>query len=370
MKKMNRYLLGIVVILVLTSALFIFGDRGSSAQPSTYNTKGRGMAAFSELLEQSGYNVVIDRSPRPQLLPNDLVIYGVNERQLEATDKELDLQMQIALEAHWRKGGHSMELFFTMHESPQLSPSPETFRVPGSEKSFAVRLDDGKFDEIHMDDISVVTGSYPLVSLTQWEQKGAILVVNRGVIARNRFIGQDQNAELLLFLTDTMLKPGGRVVFAEGTFGAPEQRNALDELGGWATTAWWQIMLIGVVVVYSMGRRFGVPTREMSSQRGARELMGAVGDILRRARRHNYALMIIRNDAIHRLRNAYRMPAHTVEGDVLMRAPDELRHVLEQIRRVQYSGITPKSAIETAQRVEYLVSTIENEQKAERSLSP
>lgn len=370
MKHVNRYLLGFLIILGATSLLFVFGDQAASPSPSAYNTKGLGMAAFVELLEQTGHKVVVDRSRRPVFRADDLVIYGSEQDVLLNEIRELDSLMADAVVKHGDAGGRAIELIFADNESSNAASSPTEFRVPGHRgRKFSIRIDDGSKETSSGNQSPILQGPFVLAELTTLGNRGAKLVINRGSIARNRFIGRDDNAEALVWMVDTMAKSGGRIVFAEATFGTPEQKGALDELGSWASAAWWQLIFIGAVIVYSVGRRFGLPTPEPYSQRGARELMGAVGDVLRRAKRHNYALTIIRTDAIHRLRNAYRMPAYAVEGDVLQRAPEELRYLLEHIRRLQHTGVTRKSAVETAQRVESLLQQIENEQKAERSLS-
>src|SRR5262249_6709267 len=104
--------------------------------------------------------------------------------------------------------------------------------------------------------------------------KGQEAYLANGIIATNRFIDRQQNAYVLLDMVKRVAPArGGRIVFAEATFGNAHIPGVFESIGTWALAGWFQLLFLGVVVVYSLGKPFGYPDPERRQERGARELM-------------------------------------------------------------------------------------------------
>lgn len=393
-KNLNRVAMVACLLLIAASVLFVFGGENTVINPSTVNTRGLGLAAYAELLRKNGIEMEADRSPVLHLGKNDvLVMTDFDARQRfrlnrsessrpadpdreeysdeSAKPAERPTQMQMSIKRHLAQGGRVL-LLGMPGNMPEMRPKGEPLAVQtvGGKRTFSIRVAEAPLlRETNPTENAVVLlelGGQPFAFLVP-QDGGVILEVTDATFLRNRFIAEAQNADLALWLAQRYMPPGGRMVFAEATSGNAETRSALDEIGKWATTAFWQAILLLAVVVVTLGRRFGLPSRELTQARGAKELMVAMGDTLSRARRHDHALLILRSAAVERVRSALRLSVGLSEQEIIARMPADAQMLMAQIIRLQGHEVNPKVAVNIAQSLESHLRDIEFQEKARRA---
>lgn len=395
MKNSNRIALIACALLVAASVLFVFGGDSSVTNPSTVNTRGLGLAAYAELLRRNGIDIESDRSPVIRLSQSDvLVVTDYSDRQtfqFQSSDEEggssdpdrdeyadetpptpkQPSQIEQSISRHLAQGGRVMMLGMPSNQ-PETRPSGEPIQVVGArgEARFLVQcMDSPTLRTPDPTEMAVVLLRYdqePFALLSP-TGGGVTLEVTDATFLRNRFVAKEDNAELAIWLARRFLPKGGRMVFAEATAGNAETRTALDEVGKWATAAFWQAMLVLAVVAATLSRRFGVASRELTRARGAKELMVAMGDTLERARRQDHALLILRNAAIERIRSALRLSAGMSEQQIIALMPPDAQMLMAHIIRLQGHEVDSKTAVNLAQSLESHLRDIESQERARRA---
>lgn len=397
MKNANRVALVLAIILIAASLLFVYGGSNNRAQPSTVNTRGLGLAAFGELLKQSGLPLQQDRSAVLNPGKNDLLILTNEDgtfnrifgRETDADTIEPpvpeELSEEIApparkpreqvlleqsIERHLKQGGRVLTLEFLSLDNRVTPKPPVTLSTVDKSKSFRVALSDDPFF-FTADDIA---GAIPLIGTSAEfhtylidHKPGVEMVVTDATFLRNRFIAKEQNAELGLWLVQKFLPPGGNIIFAEASAGNVEQRGALDELGKWAPAALWQFLITLGVALFTLNRRFGIPSREITKARGVKELMSAMSLTLQRANRHDHALLILRSNAIDQVRRTLRLSAGMSEAEVISRMHPDAQAIMANIIRLQGQYIPKKDAVNMAHFLEQHLKQMEFEEKARRA---
>ncbi|MFM9873352.1 MAG: hypothetical protein ACKVQS_07800 [Fimbriimonadaceae bacterium] len=388
MKQFNRVALVLTLLLILSAVIFVFGSSGGNTTPSSINTRGLGIAAYAELLRRNNIPVEIDRSPVIKLSKNDVLLIVEDNAKFydwfqedttkndyakdgEEFSKEAPSQFQQSLTNHLKQGGRIMNLVMpTSREDFTPTASIQRVTTPNESESFDLQLgdeaytldEDSKTTELPL----IVKGSEYFAYLTE-ESGGVYLDVADATFLRNRFIAKSDNAKLGVWLVKRFLPPGGKIVIAEASVGNQESRTALDEVGKWATAAFWQALFLGAVIVFTFNRRFGVASREITKARGAKELMGAMSLTLQRANRRDHALLILRASALDRVRKTLRLSIGLSEQDVISRMHPDAQSIMATIIRLQGQQVGAKQSIQLAQSLELHLREMEFEAKASRA---
>ena len=161
--------------------------------------------------------------------------------------------------------------------------------------------------------------------------KGTAFVVRDGIGATNRFIDKQQNAELFGRLFSMVAGSGKRFVFTEANFGHVSQRGLLESIGPWANAAWQQLLLLGIVIAFTLGKRFGLPEETRTAQRGSRELLDAVADTYQRAGSTRNALLNAYRDADADLRFFLKLSVDAPRVERDRRLPESLQKALARL---------------------------------------
>lgn len=335
----------LVGLLGVAALLLTLGQQDTETNPEVSSFSPSGISAFSELLKQNGVSVVVDQQPKPRLMPNDILVAFARK-----SPDEISLAANQNPEAEFRnyfwkqiQDGHSGILLNVdkdfsggskkvVEREPLLvndSATGESFKVSTSLADQA-EIDDP--DELEsMVDVTLWTNSNLAFLKAYRFKQGTALVVKDGIGITNRFIDKNDNARAFTSLISILHKPGSRVVFAEASFGNVHERGLLETIGPWANAAWQQLLFLGVVVVFTLGRRFGLPEETRTVQRGSRELLDAVGDTFHRAKSTQIALETAWLRADIELRLVLKLPkdASRDERDRLL--PDTLQNALRRL---------------------------------------
>jgi len=267
----------LVGLLALSYALIALAAPGADVHPAPDDRGLGGLSILAETLSRGGYRVAYDKSSRPRLQPDDVVLTPV---MVEHATPEAALR-------HVRSGGRGVVLGIPTELQP-IADSIPTKDAQGKQAKIdntsAAPAKPGKPDG----EVASATGWYygeDSISFLSQVGKGRIARLEDGALATNRFLGRLDNARVVLSTIATVAKPGDRLVFLAGGYGEDEAPGPVESIGPWAVGALWQTLAVLAAFGIARGIRFGLPVPETTAQRGSRELLDAVATFYRRGKR-------------------------------------------------------------------------------------
>jgi hypothetical protein len=311
-------------ILALGGGLFSLGQRETRAFPSAESVAPSGTAAFSRLLEQQGYSVVADRRRQPRLRPDDLAVaFVIVDTPFtllgEGTDTPNDPLSPTFqhLHEHLSQGGRVLLL-------------PVSYDFPAASRAAfdrgSVSVDSATGDEFQVVASTLIASEEATVRLApdassvplftsgedafvtgSLHENGVAVILSDGIIATNRFLDREDNAQVLESVVRALSSPDGRVVIAEASFGNVQEPGLLASIGRWAQAGWNQLLLLVALIVFTLGKRFGVAETERGRQRGARELLDALADTLLRAKADRLSMQLALTRADSEIRSFLKL---------------------------------------------------------------
>lgn len=346
-------------LLGLSALSITLGSKDNKAYPSVESYAPSGSAAFAELLRRNGYSVTAERKALPNFQANDVVVLFEVDSQTNWTS-----QRDSAL-------GKRLKKFISAGGTAVILPISEDFReasAAASGKAVTVTRSPNITRTVETDESSVYRAepeleedTYPAPLWTTVNQplaevvrsgKGIAIEFSNGLLATNRFIDRKDNAEVLLSSIKTVVPPGARFVFAESAL-MNRSPGLLETIGAWAEAAWYQILLVVGVVIYTLGKRFGLPDEERAKQRGSRELLDAVADTFKRAKATRAAMQAAYKAANAELREVLKLPRDASDGERNRLLPESLCMALAKLELASRQERIPASdAFELIEGVE------------------
>lgn len=294
-------------LLALSGTLLYLGQREGIPQPSADSYNPSGSRALAELLRQSGYSVKVERSSKPVLQKSDLAIafkVGMDEFTPQGASARQESPLRGRLREHLEGGGRVLLLHlpprFDVASQYAFRNQHQVFRYTNESDAmdFSVSAsepfsENPAYDPLVEDEpglgIAFDDANTEFVRLSNY-QEGTICSVYDAIGLTNRFLDRADNAAFSLWLFRMLNPEKGRIVILEAMHSAPVDPGLLSMLGPWAVGGWWQTVLLFLVVVYTLGRRFGLPEQDHVDQRGGRELVDAYADVMVRAKMSRVAL--------------------------------------------------------------------------------
>jgi hypothetical protein len=365
-------------LLAVASGLFFLGTRERATSPSSTSYLPSGTRAFVDLLRELGYSVALDQSSKPKLRADDLALGFVLE------DERFDFggppqepkqsPTEKTLLKHVEEGGRAVLL-----QVPPDFLSASKLAAGGARK---VTLTSGPGSTFAVTKGSIYSGRSLLLNSTEEGYtlglgeagaflrlfptgKGLVGVVYDATGATNRFLDQEQNAEFYAWLVAT-LAPNRRIVVLEALHAAPVDPGLLASIGAWAQGAWWQSVLLFLVIVFTLGKRFGVPDALRTRQRGGRELVNAYADVLARARKPQVALKTIVNDMDREVRRKYSITADMAPKRRNEALPPRLGEALSRAELASEERLTDVAAVRLIQELENELGAAKGEPQRRR----
>lgn len=294
-------------LLALGWLLLTLGSVEVDTFPSAESTGPSGLSGFAELLRRQGYRVRIEHSATPRLAHDEVAILALLP----------DVDLGDWAWKHLEAGGRVL-----------LLPLSERFDDASRDALQASIWTNDEGDSLTTSRMQeqdhLAWAASPLTDTDGWivwydeeEETAAALYrfdegvsgeISDGIVATNRFLDQRDNAALLINFVHWIAPAGSKVVFVEESFGNGRTQGLLALVGPWAEAAGWQTLLLFVVIVFTLGKRFGLPDSSRTRQSGARELVDAIGQIYDRAGAASLALDAAATDADRRIRGALKMP--------------------------------------------------------------
>lgn len=348
MKGFPRFIWVLLGLLAIGAGVLSLGKRDVKAEPSAFSLGPSGVSAFVDLLRKAGYEVRIDKRSHPVFDEREV---GIAFRTLTpATDLHSTSQLanfkQLEKEQRFQrdlltevgKGAraflfmvpndfldHSRDLLgakpvsvdtsFVEHRTLQLrSLTQDSWMPPGTvEDVFSSESDEAPIaDEAT---VRLWWTSKNIVAHAHRIGKGSLVTAEASFLT-NRFIDQAEDADGALRLVRILAHPGDRIVIAEAGVGDPDDPGLIEAIGAWALGAWRQLIVLGVVVIYTLGKRFGIPDESRAPQRGSRDLVDGLTFTFQRGRQTRAAIATAKTRIDSDLRNALRLPRDASEEDL------------------------------------------------------
>lgn len=337
-------------LLGLSAFMLSLGQRDLFANPAMTSYGPSGTSALAQLLRDRGHLVEVDRRPRPKLGANDVALAFTDYDPLSSDVESKSLEtIGEALRKHAENGGNVVLIEipkqFQDVSRRLINATPDKVKDLGRNREYEVTADFVPTAAVRLpvtedDDFSIQLWSAGENDFVRGYRigKGNVLLVSGGIGFTNRFIDRLDNAAAGISIVELLAKkkPGSRVVFTEAAFGNERVPGLLDTIGMWAVASWYQVLFLGVVIVFTLGRRFGYAEVDPVRQRGARELLDAIADTYLRGRHAQVALRIILARVESDLRAALRLGR-----DFEISARDErLSPELRQAMAEAYAALT------------------------------
>jgi hypothetical protein len=178
-------------------------------------------------------------------------------------------------------------------------------------------------------------------------------VCNSALPTSNRFIDMADDAEFVLSTIDLLARPGDRLVFTEASFGNVSEPGFFETLGPWAVSAWRQVIVVFLVLVFSLGKRFGYPEERRRVVQSSRDLADAFGNLLRRSKRVDLTLQMAATRLDQQLRLYLRIPRDASEGERNRVLPEPIIKGLARLEEARKDNrTTSDDALKLIQAVE------------------
>lgn len=269
-------------LLALAWALLTFAAPSTEVVPAPNDTGLGGLSILAQTLQKAGYRVAFDRSSRPRLSLDDVVVAPTLG----------DRPIPKAALAHARKGGRAWILSVPKALQPVGEPVV-AYDVLGREAQIdvteSVNPNPERPEGLLGSVVSWRTDESNVASKAMLGQ-GSIVRLGQGALATNRFLSRAGNAKVVLSTLGTLAKPGDRLVFIADGYGGAEDLGPIEAIGPWAVGALWQGLALLAAFGLARGVRFGLAAPEREAKRGARELLDAVASYYQRGKRTEAAL--------------------------------------------------------------------------------
>jgi len=359
-------------LLALSGAVISLGQRETTTRPAADSFAPSGTSAFVSLLEKRGYKVRIDRWQNPRLSAGDLAIaFKAESPGIHISTENESREFFDSLKKSIENGTDVILLplrsDFEKVSREILTGKPVVSTERGSGAKFEIAMPANSEAADDSDPLAFEDGD----SVGLWDTeagwtlragqfgKGRLLQFSDGSFATNRFIDHADDARAALSAVSLLAKPGSTIVFTEAAYGNVETPSLLELIGPWALAGWQQLLFLGLIVVATLGTRFGIPDETRPPQRGARELLDAVADTYLRGRQTKAAMDAALYRTDNELRTELRLPRDATLRDRDSQLPPSLQKALYSLHAA--SEADEKPAPETALR---LISAVRRETEA------
>ena len=350
-------------LLAIAAGLITLGQQDQTAKPEVQSFSPSGVSAFAELLRKNGVDVAINQQSKPKLGSNDIAVaFKIINGNTQPVFTDSKSKEELFEDHFWEfviQGGTGVILplqedFLEASRSSQQSAfTPVTdiatgkvFNISSAGIQGAVAFQPPN-TSTKTDSIELWNGGSESFLRAYRYGTGTALIARDGIGVTNRFIDKNDNAKAFSSMLAMLGKSHKRIVFTEASFGNIHDMGLLETIGPWANAAWQQLIVLGLVVVFTLGKRFGIAEEQRPVQRGSRELLDAVADTYSRARSTQAALATASLNADNDLRLVLKLPKDATRSERDKYIPVELQNSLARLHVAsEYPTVTPDQALD------------------------
>jgi hypothetical protein len=196
---------------------------------------------------------------------------------------------------------------------------------------------------------------------------GVSAYIGSGDLAMNAYIDQRDNARFLVDAVHSVAPPGSKLVFLDPTVNGGGEPGILDVIGAWSKGALLQAFLVFAVIVFTLGKRFGIADEFRFREAGTRDLLEGISNTYTRARAGKAALATILESQDRRVRRFLKLPVDSPKrkrNDVL---PSTLVNAFRQAEHLEIQDPTPDQALLAVRGLESEVNALLGPPRSTRS---
>ncbi|BCW95116.1 MAG: DUF4350 domain-containing protein [Fimbriimonadales bacterium] len=386
-----RERLGLVLLIGVVAALLLYSlrlaqearDPRFAPLPLSYSQHRYGVKGFARLLERNGYTVrSLKRAYRELPEDADLLVIFPPPFRLDAIGADGDWTEEDAeaLDA-WLKEGGRLLLFSGDSRLPESLAEDSRMRLPIAQ--FPVnRFVDAQpsLPAPWLEGIQRVRLADQRVNLSPRKERWVPLLHTGGAVEAalwyyeagvvfectdwqwlsNEQLREADNGAFILAVVRKLLPDGGVIYFDDAGQGDLE-RAPREARGFWGVApmgvriAFAHLMLITLVALYSLGKRFGLPRPAPPRAPALGEYVDALADIYARAQAVHPAFEIVLDSIRRRLCRRLGLPAGATLLQLIQALPPEspLRSALsDALQALQNPQLTADEARRILQRIE------------------
>lgn len=347
-------------ILGLSGGLLYLSQSNSAVRPSAGSTAPSGTRIFATLLREAGFEVDSIRDPMPVLKPNQVPVIITLERAksdwFPVEESEEEKQFREHITKFVEQGGTAwvgaMSRDFRGSSLRAKTVAPVWSAAPdrsanASAPTTTLTAEDWPYEGQAASIWSDANSGDPLIEIMP-HGKGKFIYIRDWIIATNRVITEGDHAAMLVGTAKGTLPTKSKLVFLEAAWGNAKDPSLLDRLGPGFAAAWGQVLITCLVVAYTLGKSFGLPSAVRARQVGQRDLVEATASFFRRAKATDIALQAVLSDARHKILNELKLSRDTTWEVWSPRVPDKLRQIYREVEIASKDRIDPKDAIKIA----------------------
>ncbi|MCS6920067.1 MAG: DUF4350 domain-containing protein [Fimbriimonadales bacterium] len=386
-----RERLGLVLLIGLVAGLLLYSlrladearDPRYAALPLSYSQHRLGVKGFARLLERNGYTVRPFRRTFRHI-PNDAAMLVIFPPPLRidtlSGDGAYTEQDAEHLEKWLRDGGRLLLLSGDGRLPESLIEDARTARLPPFQYPAERNLDaQPALPAPWLEGVSTVRMADFRLTLTPRKErwlpllhaggavKGALWYYDKGVVFEcadwrwltNERLREADNGAFILAVVRKILPNGGVVYFDDAGQGDLELER--EARGFWSVApmgvriAFAHLLLLTVIVMYSVGKRFGLPRPTLPRAPALGEYVDALAGVYERAQAAQPAFETVLDDLRRRLCQQLGLPAGATLLQLIQALPTDssLRDALAQAHQAaQNPNLTPHEAIRLLKQIE------------------
>lgn len=347
-------------VLLLSIGLLFLGNRQGITSPDSNSYAPSGTRAFRAIAEELGYrtrsaNVLLGELPKDEIIVAFFVQTKVDPKSIEWQKRN---RVNQTLYRHLENGGSV--LFVTLPRdfrsaSKTAFATPTQLNGPGGSLKAAVVENPDSYISFEESSYTLLLNAEERVVWVSKVGKGRAVFADGLVGLTNRFIDRDDNAAVAA-LCLAAAGSGKKLTFYEASHNGAGDPSVVEMLGPWAVGAWWQLNLAFVILVLTLGVRFGLPHQPRQIQGGGRDLADALADTLARSNKYMVAFRAIVKESDRLLRRRLKI-ASDVPTEVRDRMlPESLAQVLSIAERACNLNPPREEALSMIRRLDLEVS--------------
>lgn len=365
-----------LIILGMAAVLLTMAQGNAQARPAAGSAAPSGLRIFATLARDAGYRVTSTRDPQPTLAPNDVPVVIELEREPSMFGGEIEEAKRLeaigkGLARHLEKGGTVIQSRLRVDFRKTTLEVGDDTSIVSDEEDQVGNVSASATTEFPGGWIGETTGSTGLwwrdddESFVWIERKGQgrLIILDDAMMATNRFITEHDNAAFLMGMLRGLVPAGSRLVFMESVWGNQREPTLMEQIGPWAAAAWTQLVVLLLVIGYTLGRGFGLPSATRPRQVGQRDLVEATASFYRRAKASDIALTAELADARHKILSELKLPRGTDFSVWSERVPDKLREVYREVEFASKERVRTSDAIRLARVLDHEVTAFVGEKR-------
>lgn len=374
-------LLLIVVILIATTIGLARLDKPENRPLYlSYGRHHRGVLAFAKLLEMNGYEVRSLRKSFGQLPPDaDLLIIFPASAEVIAFARDRWVEGDETSLEKWLRAGGRLMILEGDSRLDELSPAYDSRSAPRAgmtakggtftasppvkiewlKEVKAVRGRDfgGRLGASGDRWVPLLADGAGITQALRYVGKGVVFESCDADLFTNRMLRREQNGPFALAAVRFLLPKGGTIYFDDAGQGDLEAERVVgfwDMVPAGGKLAYTHLLILAGIILYSLGRRFGLPRPSRRRAPSMGEYVTALAQLYHSAGAIQAALSVLTDQVRRDTARRYGFPSHYTLLQLIQALPEgsSIRQALHRAHSaLQKTDLSEAEALQVAQEL-------------------